>query len=180
MLQSLAATSQTFHVSKADISVTGTAREKSWSMKTNTAQGSANLLFKDGKLAQVRSLNLSIPVGELKSDNPRMDARAYKGLKMYPYDRIRFAGKTMKLSGSGTGSYRLFTEGNLQIAGITQVAILLVDIQVNNDGTLTGRGTTEIKRSDFDIRLLAAEEAVMSLSDVIRVDFQLTLSRIGN
>lgn len=178
MLPALTASSQTFGLTKADISVGGVARDKAWSMKTQTAEGSANVLFRNDKLIDISSLSLSIPVGGLKSDNAAMDQRAYKGLKRYPYDRIRFAGKIMKLTASGAGTYRLLTEGNLQIAGITRVASLLVNIRVNSDGTITGSGTTEIKRSDFEIRLLPAEETLMRLSDVIQVDFQLTLSRI--
>jgi polyisoprenoid-binding protein YceI len=177
MLQAFGASSQTYTVSRASITVEGTAREKAWSMKSQRAEGSAKVLFRDNRLKSVSALHLSIPVGELKSGNAAMDQRAYKALKRYPYDQIRFSGKIMKLSETGPGRYLLSAEGNLQLAGITRVSTLMVDVQLNGNGTLTGTGAQEIKRSDFDIRLLPAEEKLMTLSDTLRVQFQLTLSK---
>jgi polyisoprenoid-binding protein YceI len=175
LILAFSASSQTYRVSRAVITVEGTAREKAWSMKSQTAEGSARLLFRNDKLKEVSALNLSIPVGELKSENAAMDQRAYKALKRYPYDQIRFSGKIMELTETGADTYLLSAEGNLQIAGITRVVTMMVDVRVNGDGTLIGTGTKEIKRSDFDIRLLPAEERLMTLSDRLRVNFQLTL-----
>lgn len=176
MLQAFSASSQTFIVSRAALTVEGRAREKAWSMKSERAEGSARLLFSDNKLKEVSTLNLSIPVGGLRSENQGMDQRAYKALKRYPYDQIRFSGKIMQLSETGPGTYMLSAEGNLQIAGITRVVNLPVNVRVNSDGTMRGTGTKEIKRSVFDIKLLPAEERIMRLEDILLVHFDLTLS----
>ena len=179
LLQAFAASSQIFEVVKADITVNGIAREKAWSMTTHTADGSTDLVFRDGKPVGVKSLRFSLNVADLKSKNIKMDQRAYKALKKYPYNRIQFVGKVMKLTAVGPNNYILLTEGNLNIGGITQIASLLVNVIINSDGTIVCTATKEVKRSDFKIILQPAEERIMKINDTVQIDFKLTLTQIA-
>lgn len=176
-LQPFFASSQTFELAKADITVRGIAREKPWSMTTSTAEGITDLIIRDGKLTGVQLLNFSINVTDLKSGNVRMDQRAYKALKSYPYDRVQFSGKFMNVTQIGPKSYILLTDGNLYIGGITQIASLTVQIDLNEDGTLSCSGTKEIKLSDFNVGLRPMEQNVMRLGDSVQINFQLVLNR---
>ena len=167
---------QTFKTARSEITVSGIAREKPWSMTADKSEGLMNLIFRDGKLSGVSSLSISINVNELKSKNSKMDQRAYRALKAYPYDKIAFLGKIFTLRDRGDNMYLLNVEGNLNIGGITKIASVPVNIKVNDDGTLTCYGSKEVNMSEFNVAIKDTEARMMRLNDKIQISFELTLN----
>lgn len=174
---SLDARSQNYEIDKTIITVEGSAREKPWSMKAHRAAGSADLVIHDEQLIEVRSLMFSMDVADLKSESPKMDRRAAKALKAYPYSRIQFLGKIMKVTRIGTNNYLLLVDGNLFIGGITQISSLSVIIEVKEDGTIVCSGSKALNLDDFNVSLTPAEQRIMRLGDKVQLRFEVTLRK---
>lgn len=178
ILSPLIGAGQTFQAYESSISIQGTARENPWEMTAPKADCSIVLTLREGRIVNASSLNFILQVRDLKSDYAKMDNRAYKALKSYPHDKIRFTGKkNTTISEIGSNSYMLTAEGNLSIAGITQVALIRVNITVNADGSLTCQGNHKILRSSFKVTLPADEERIMRISDEVLMRFDIRLKK---
>src|ERR1700733_3290967 len=76
-----------------DIKVLGTSNLHNWTMEAKGISCSANFNFSPGTSDQVQSLfslNLTVPVQNLKSGESLMDSRAYASLKSAKFNSIVF------------------------------------------------------------------------------------------
>lgn len=169
---------QAYHAIQSDITVTGKYNTGMWKMTTQTAKCTAELGIKENNLESVKSLTLSIAVKDLKGHASLMNKRAHKALKAYPYENITYTGKLSRLSALGNNKYLLTTEGNLNIAGTTRVVSIPVTMVLNNDGTITATGSTNIKMSNFNVRLPRVLVEEMTIENTVLVSFKLELAKL--
>ena len=176
-LQSAYVSGQTYIAHEGDLLILGTANTRSWGLETRIIDCKAEMIFSGTTLINISAIAFTVDVKDLKGSNIWMNRNVYKALKSYPFDKIYFRGVYFKTTKTGENKYLSNIEGNLIIAGVTQITSLLVTTQVNPDGTITCIGSKALKMSDFNIILPAFEKKRMNIGDEVILTFDIELSK---
>lgn len=143
---------ETYKTNTASSSMTieGTSSLHDWSMDARNMNGVMDVdLFTES--LRVNSLQLTIPVKELKSDKSAMDRNAYKALKADQHSEIKY--RLLKVNSqqkTSASTFKLNTYGELTIAGKTRKANIPVDARVTGK-SITLSGTATIKMTEYDV-----------------------------
>jgi len=163
---------------QTQIVVTGKSNVRTWELTTQNARCSAEFGFRGNNPISVKAITFSVAVKDLKGHTPLMEKRVHKALKAYPYENITYTGKFSTISGSGNKKLLIKTEGNLSIAGTTRIRSIPVTAIVNEDGTITCAGSTNIKMSDFNVRLPQVLVDDMEIGNNVTVEFRFVFERL--
>lgn len=151
----------------------GTSTLHDWEMVSNYATGEAQFITRSGspsELTSLKSLSFVVKVKDLQSDNKGLNNNAYTALKSDEYKDIHY-----KLSSSTLvpekGGYLLKTKGKLTIAGITKDIVMDVHSVINANGTITCKGSYNLKMTDYQVKPPSFMMGMMKTGDVATVDF---------
>jgi polyisoprenoid-binding protein YceI len=170
-LRSLA--QQNYKLTSAELKVTGSSTLHDWEMKATTFACEGNFVV-NNRLRDIKALEFSLPVTNLKSKESLMDKRAYKVLKADENPRIGFR----LISADITGPQMEVT-GNLSIAGVTRPVTMAVNYAVNADQAVVVKGSRKIRLSDFQIAQPSFMLGALKVGNEVTVEFNLTLSGTG-
>jgi polyisoprenoid-binding protein YceI len=165
----------TINASKGmQMKLSGTSTQHKWQMHAKTLIGSAQFDFKRGgrELKSVSSMIFSLEVEKLKSGERELDRNAYRALKTYKYKDIFYQLVSAKLTAEKDG-YLVSTNGNLTIAGVTKEVSMDLFCVVNKDGSITCKGSEQLKMRDYQVKLPAVMLGSMKKTDAINLDYTL-------
>ena len=151
----------------------GTSTLHNWEMDAKSATGEGQFVFKAGSnndLDSVKSLTFDLMVKDLKSDSKGLDKNAYKALKSDEFKDISFELSSSTLS-SEKGGYLLNAKGKLTIAGVTKDIVTDVHIVVNDNSTITCKGSYKMNMTDYKVSPPTFMLGAMKTGDAITLDF---------
>jgi polyisoprenoid-binding protein YceI len=157
-----------------DMKLSGTSTLHKWEMNARTFTGEADFKFSDKgkkKISAVKSLDFSLEVTDLKSDEKALDKNAYKALKATEYKDILYTLTSTTVTPQSDGRVLLKTLGNLSIAGVTKNVAMDVYSVVNKDGTITCTGSYKLKMTDYQVKPPTFMLGAMKTGDNITLDF---------
>lgn len=166
---------QSYTAKRGEILIVGTANTRSWGIESQNLDCSAMIHVSEDKLKSISSLAFTVDVKDLKGQNILMNRNAYKALKGYPFDKIRFNGVYFKTIATGENKYIIKAEGNLEIAGINKISSLTVTATLNPDGSVSCVGSKAISMSDFNVEIPANEKTRMDIGDEVILTFAINL-----
>lgn len=174
MLEANKISAQNYSASTGDILVLGTANTRSWSLQTGNLDCKATIAMSENKM-KITSLTFFVRVEDLKGHNVWMNTYAYKALKAYPFENIIYKGVFFTVSPEEENNFIIKVEGNLTIAGVTQIKSLLVKAHVDEKRNIICSGSTAIKMSDFKVQIPPYEKRRMEVGDEVILSFSIDL-----
>ena len=124
-------------------------------------------------------VDVSVPVAGLKSGYRIMDWKMAAALKSSRHPMIRFklreGGISAVVQGE-RGRYNLAIRGVLEVAGVSRVIEMDVEVHFMRDGKLTIEGRKGLKMSDFGIEAPKALGGLMVTGDEIQIRFSLEMA----
>lgn len=158
---------------EVNVKLLGTSTLHDWEMDANSATGEAQFIFKSGsesELTSLKSLWFAMEVKDLKSDSKALDENAYEALKSDEYKSIQYKLSSSTLSPEKEG-YLLKANGILTIAGIAKEIVLDVHSVVNENGTITCKGSYTLKMTDYEVDPPSFMWGAMKTGNAITLEF---------
>jgi polyisoprenoid-binding protein YceI len=170
---------EAYRASDPDIKVSGTSNLHNWSMEAKDASCSAKFSFAAGNTQpqSLTTLELVIPVQNLKSGESLMDSRAYKAMKADKFGTITYKSVSAVIVPGQKNQFQLKTTGTLTIAGASQPAVLTAACQVNADGSIACNGSQQLKMTDYQIKPPSFMLGALKTGDLLNINFSLTLKK---
>ncbi len=149
-----------------------------YQMNANTLLGSAVLKSSKGDLAKalksngVDSMELVVPVTNLKSKESGLDDNAYKALKTKENPTIKFVLESETIKGN-----LMSAVGNLTIAGATVPVTLSAETEIKGDRVRL-KGVQKLKMSDYKVTPPSISLLVASITctDEIEIHYDVTFA----
>ncbi len=157
---------------KASLTISGTSTLHDWTMTSETYTCQGNFKIEDGKVADVKGLNLTVPVRTLKSGKSAMDKNAYAALKEEQHQQIQFSLTGVKQLGE-----KLLCQGNLTIAGITKPVEVETNCQLLADQTLQCKSKTQFKMTEYKVEPPSFMFGSVTTGDKIAIEFQISFKK---
>lgn len=163
-----------FH-EESEMTVHGSSNVRDWDMDVETIEG--DILFsEDATVPTIEQINVEVPVEGIVASRSSMQEKAHKALKKEDYPAISFSASDVNVSKSQGGDFAVFANGDLTIAGNTQPAELQAKGVRQEDGSYAVEGEYELKLSTFDVERPSAMLGTLTVSDEIRLSFDVVLS----
>jgi len=175
---SLAVNSQNIRKNTAFIiKVSGSSNMHDWTMeaKSGTIEASLNLASNVSYLAGIQSLNLIIPVKNLKSESSLMDSRAQDALKADKYKEINFKLLTATPVSNSANKSIFRVTGQLTICGVTRPIEMLASAQKTADGSVIITGQQKLKMTQFNVRPPSFMFGALKVTDDLTIDYTVRL-----
>lgn len=164
-----------------EMKLSGTSTLHDWEMNTKTVTGEAQFRFKDGTINQLTALDnlkFSLAVLNLKSDNKELDKNAYKALKTDQYKNISYKLTSARVTSLTKNEYRLKTQGNLTVAGVTKEIIMDVHCRVKNNETIVCNGIYQLNMTDFNVKPPSFMLGAMKTGEMITLEFYMIYQKL--
>jgi polyisoprenoid-binding protein YceI len=153
---------------KSNFSVSGTSTLHDWTMKSETATGSANLTVTGSKLDKITSLTVTLPAETIKSEKKSMDKVAYEALKTKANKDIKYVLKSAEKVNETTWNLT----GTYTIAGVSKEIKTQVKSAVTN-GTVSLKGTNNITFKEFGMKSPTAMLGTIKTGENLTVKFNI-------
>jgi polyisoprenoid-binding protein YceI len=161
-------------ITSSQIKVLGTSNLHDWDMVANQFTCDGTFTVKNGVLQDVKSLQFSLPVTNLKGKEGLLNTRAYKALNSDKYKTITF-----KLTDATVVSQQKLIKatGNLTISGVTKLVTLQANYVVNADESITCKGSEAVKMSSHNVKAPSFMMGALKTGDAVTIDFILKLKK---
>lgn len=154
----------------SELKVTGTSTIHDWDMVSTSGQtGKATMQLDNGKIAELKTLQMTMPVSTLKSGRSGMDKNAYEALKSKDNPNIQFELTEVLSITDNT----IKAKGNLTVAGTTKNVPMEVNYKVNGN-TVEFTGKQDIKFTQFNISPPTAVFNTIKTGDDLTLSFNTT------
>jgi polyisoprenoid-binding protein YceI len=154
----------------SELKVTGTSTIHDWDMVSNSGQtGKATMKLDGGKITDLKTLQLTMPVSTLKSGRSAMDKNAYEALKAKENPNVQFQLTEVLSITDNT----IKAKGNLTVAGTTRNVPMEVNYKVSGN-TVQFTGTQDIKFTQFNISPPTAVFNTIKTGDDLTLSFNAT------
>lgn len=164
----------------ADIKVLGTSNLHNWSMEDKDVACTAKFTYATAKSTiptGLETLTLSFPVHNLKSGKSGMDSKAYSALKAKDGGNIVFSSTSSTVTPGAAGQFKVKSNGNLTIAGVTKPVVMNAACKVMPDGIVSCTGTEDLKMSDYQIKPPTYMLGALRTGDALTIDFTLVVKK---
>lgn len=156
------------------ILIEGTSNIHDWEIVANDFSSELELTMKEGKLDQVNSIQLSIPVKSFDSGKGKMDKNTYKAMNEDTYKLVSFSSKTpVKLEEKSAGVYKALVKGDLTVSGTTKSVMIPVEFHKNKTG-YTLKAEQDLTMPDYGIEPPTALFGTITTGETVNVIFNLT------
>lgn len=156
----------------SSLAVNGTSNIHDWKMEVKSIPAEVVLEVEGTQVTDIKSLNFTLPVKNLKGKEDLLNSRAYKAMKEDAHKNISF-----KMTSGSVSQNIIKVNGNLTIAGVTKPVTLQAKAIVNADGTVTCIGSRKLKMSDHGIAPPSFMLGALKVADDITIDFNLKLKK---
>lgn len=156
------------------ILIEGTSNIHDWEIIVKDFTSQIDIAMKDGKLDQVNSINLSIPVKSFDSGKGRMDRNTYEALNEDKHKLVSFSSKTpAQLVEKSSGVYQASLKGNLTISGTSKMVEIPVELHKTNNG-YTLKAEQDLNMTDYKVDPPKAMFGTITTGDAVNIIFNLT------
>lgn len=156
------------------ISIAGTSTLHDWLMSSTLMKSAADFTIdENGHFEKLHSLNFSIKVNTLKSDNDRLDRNAYDALKVEEHPEIKFQSQSAEIRKIQGGKHHLKVKGKLTIAGITKERVIEAICEVDANKNFVCSGETKLKMTEFDVTPPSFMFGAMKTGDEITINYSI-------
>ncbi|MDP4232455.1 MAG: YceI family protein [Bacteroidota bacterium] len=131
------------------------------------------LVTDDEGLTEVRALDFTLPVCNLKGEVKAMDNDAYTALKCDRYKNITFKLISATVEPKGQNAYSVSAMGNLTVAGVTRTVTLRMRSHMDADGTITFTGAEKLRMSDYNVERPSLLFGAIKAGDVMTLSYSL-------
>ena len=171
-------TSQSYTATDSKIRVVGTSTLHDWEMESDQAQSRARFrLNGDGQPEHMESVTFRLNKTTLKSDQSRLDRRAYEALNARRHPEIVFSANSGNNVIKNGDNYQIRTTGDLTIAGVTRQVNLEAKCINGDDNKLICSGSSELKMSDFHIDPPVMFLGTLRTGDEIKIEYRVVFEK---
>jgi hypothetical protein len=163
--------------SDVKIIVNGTSNIHDWKMQGSKGTTSATFVVQNKVLKSLGFLYFSFPVENLKSEHKVMDKNCYKALKTDVQSSINFLGTSSIIKQVNATTFTIITKGKLQISEVTKDVELTTTCTLNADNTITCKGSTQIKMTDYKVEPPSVMMGTIVTGDDVTIEYTLILSK---
>lgn len=149
--------------------VEGTSTIHDWEMVSTKAEGNAKITLENGKITDISSLVVDLPVTSLKSGKGTMDKNAYEALQANRNPQIQLELAEVEVITEQLVKAKI----RLSIAGTTRVADWDVNYNLS-EGDVFFSGSHKIKFSDFKVDPPKAVFGTIKTGDDLELSFATT------
>ena len=158
---------------RSNILIEGSSNMGNWSVSATNFVCNGHFSLEKGELQDISELSFVLPIDQLKSDNPLMDAAMQELFKYNQVTEVSFKQtNAMVLSVMKMAN----VIGELQIGNKANRIALQLSHSLNKDQSLTFRGTQLIKLSDYQLKMPETVLGAIKNNDEIKVNLSVTLS----
>ncbi|MFY8022050.1 MAG: YceI family protein [Bacteroidia bacterium] len=157
--------------------VNGTSNIHDWKMQGSKGTTSATFLIQNKVIKALGFLYFSFPAENLKSEHKLMDKNCYKALKTEQHSSINFLGTSSTIKQVNATTFIIVTKGKLQISEVTKEVELTSTCIMNADNTITCKGSTKVKMTDYNVEPPSVMMGSIVTGDEVTIDYTLTLSK---
>ncbi len=151
-----------------ELTVAGTSTLHDWTMTSNQAKGTANMLIKNGQLEEISAMEVVMPVETLKSGKRQMDNNAYEALKSNQHANAVFQLENVEEITAST----VKANGSLTVAGNKKEVQLTVEYTLNDD-IIHFQGSTVTSFSAFQLSPPTAVFGTIKTGEELTLSFQM-------
>lgn len=165
-------------VQSVDMTIAGTSTLHDWTSSVNEVYAEGKVTLDGNQLQGINNLVVTIPVTSIKSDkgSNTMDNKTYKALESDDHPNIVYLLKKVNSMKPANGGYQLDTQGELKIAGGSELINMTVNATVLGNGDIRFEGSKDLKMTDFGIDPPSALLGTIKTGDEITINFTVTLS----
>nr|WP_315195849.1 YceI family protein [uncultured Flavobacterium sp.] len=156
---------------KTSFSVLGTSSLHDWEMKSASKTGTANLTVTESKLADITSIDITLPAESIKSEKKSMDKVAYETLKTDKFKNIKYVLKSTEKVNETTWNLT----GTYTIAGVSKVVKTQVKTTVVN-GIVNIQGSNKITFTEFGLKSPTAMFGTIKTGEDLTIKFNLNFN----
>ncbi|WP_348822721.1 YceI family protein [Flavobacterium aestuarii] len=157
---------------KTNFSVLGTSTMHDWEMKSSSRTGTANFTVTDSKLADINSIDITLPAETIKSEKKSMDKVAYEALKTDKFKNIKYVLKSAEKVNETTWNLT----GTYTIAGVSKVLKTQVKTSVTATGAVTLQGSNKITFTEFGMKSPTAMFGAIKTGEDLTIKFNLNFN----
>ena len=153
-------------------SVSGTSTMHDWVMKSSSKTGTANLTVTNSKLADINSIDITLPSESIKSEKKSMDKVAYETLKTDKFKNIKYVLKSAEKVNETTWNLT----GTYTIAGVSKVLKTQVKATVAANGGVNLQGSNKITFTEFGMKSPTAMFGAIKTGEDLTIKFNLNFN----
>lgn len=153
-------------------SVSGTSTMHDWVMKSASKTGTANLTVTNSKLADINSIDITLPSESIKSEKKSMDKVAYETLKTDKFKNIKYVLKSAEKVNETTWNLT----GTYTIAGVSKVLKTQVKATVAANGGVNLQGSNKITFTEFGMKSPTAMFGAIKTGEDLTIKFNLNFN----
>lgn len=130
----------------------GTTPIRDWKMSAHGLSGEARMTMSaERELLEIRDLEFSLPVHNLRGDVRAMEEDAYEALKADRHREITFKLRSATVTPKTATHYIVAAKGALTVAGVTREVTLKMYSNIGTDGAVTFTGSQVVRMSDYNV-----------------------------
>lgn len=176
---SLMAQSYEVNNESSSLAVLGTSTLHDWKINAETIEGSALLVKKGESLADIKSLELNVPIATMHSGLDAMDNHMRTAMTANDENSVKFAlTKVTKITPNTIGGYTIQAEGDLTIIGNSKPIRLQVTLDdKKEDGSCRFFGETMLNMMDYNVSPPTAEMGSIKTEKDVKVVFDVVFKQ---
>jgi polyisoprenoid-binding protein YceI len=157
------------------MTVHGSSNVRDWTMDVESFDGQVVFNTETRGTPSIYSLAVEAPVEALVADRSSMQEKAHKALKKEEYPTVQFRSDSVTVATAAADSFLVIANGDLTIAGETRAVTLRAKGASRGDDGYHVRGEHELKLSTFNVERPSALLGALTVSDGIRLTFDVVL-----
>lgn len=153
---------------ESKVTISGTSTLHDWESVAEEFSGEAAFSLEESALTEIQSLVFSVVVDEIKSGKGLMDKKTRGALKEKKNPEITFnLSEVLEIS-----SDSVTANGELTIAGTTKKVQMKVAYLINEDGSVTFKGSQPINMTDYKVDPPSAMLGSIKTGEDVVVNFE--------
>lgn len=161
-------------VNKSSIKIAGTSSLHDWEMKVESVQSVQQIEINANELV-IHSIELTIPVKSITSDNSIMDSKTFDALKGKQFPFVKFTATQSKLA-LEKGAFKGKIMGMLEIAGKKRQVEIPIAGVVKSNNMLEVKGDYRIDMTQYGVEPPTAMFGTLKTGKDVLVSFSFELS----
>jgi polyisoprenoid-binding protein YceI len=168
-----------FSIKSTNIKIAGTSTLHDWIVLCSKATGTGLFTLESNKLKDIKSLQIIVPVKELKSESGsnKMDKKIYETLKVTTAPDIKFKLTRIVSMPTENNGNSLTAIGSFTIAGISREETLKVLAKVADNNLISFTGSIKIKMTDYNIKPPTAMMGMMNTGNEVELKFNCSMQK---
>ncbi len=159
---------------ESKLTVDGTSNIHDWTIEAKAMSGKAGYTIESGVLKEIKSLEFSVDVNQLKSGKDGMDENTVKALNGKVNKTITFKlNKVVKITKTSENNFTVETQGNLTIKGTTKLINQTFTVKVSGK-KLIFSGKQKIDMTTYGVVPPKALLGTIKTGKDVTVDFKVT------